>query len=382
MLRALAAKHEFTVFAVEFENPDPERIRWVRIPLSNRPLALLFITFRVLAPLLYWFHLARTRQRFDLVQMVESNLGFGSVSYSHFCHKSFLNNHWQQSQSGGLRGTLRWLDHRLHAWFEADTYRRVSHIVVPSRGLARELAQEFPFASQKIQVLPNAIDVERLSRPESFNRVAFRQRLGISPNDTAFLFAALGHFERKGLPTLLAAWARLDRPDAKLIVMGGENDLIKNYRERISGTPSEARVIFVGMQVETSPYFWASDAFAFPSHYETFSLVAYEAAAAKLPLIVPRLNGIEEIVRDGETGFVVEQNAASVESAVRRFLALPHTVKSQMGERAQMRVACFNEKNFVERWKAFYGRVFPETISADRSDELIEASPAARTGRW
>jgi hypothetical protein len=31
MLRGLCHEHEFTVFAVEFENPCPERIRWVRI---------------------------------------------------------------------------------------------------------------------------------------------------------------------------------------------------------------------------------------------------------------------------------------------------------------------------------------------------------------
>ena len=316
MLRALAAEHDFTVFAVEFDNPHPERIRWVRLPLTIRPLALLFVNFRLLAPVLYLFERMRSGRGFDLIQMVESNLGFGSVSYSHFCHRAYLKNHWDEVQSGGgLRAKLRWLDHTLHARFEARTYSRVKHILVPSQGLKRELAAEFPFAANKIEVLPNAIDVQRLRRPENFDRARMRQSLGIGDAETVFLFAALGHFERKGLPALIEAFRRLEAPNAHLLVMGGERDLIEKYRARIAGASCEHRVHFVGMQSDTGRFFWAADAFAFPSHYETFSLVAYEAAAAQLPLIVPPLNGIEEIVRDGETGFVVGQDVAGIESA-------------------------------------------------------------------
>ena len=355
MLRALASEHDFTVFAVEFDNPHPERIRWVRLPLTIRPLALLFVNFHLLAPLLYLIERLRTGRRFDLIQMVESNLGFGSVSYSHFCHRGYLKNHWDEAQTGGgLRARLRWLDHTLHAWFEAGTYRRVKHILVPSQGLKRELAQEFPFAANKIEVLPNAIDVERLRQPQDFDRPSLRRSLGIGDEDTVFLFAALGHFERKGLPALLEAFRRLEAADAHLIVMGGERDLIEKYRTRIAGAACENRVHFVGMQADTARFFWAADAFAFPSHYETFSLVAYEAAAARLPLLVPPLNGIEEIVRDGETGFVIGQDVTGLEAALHRFLALPHAERERMGERAQRRVAAYNEERFVERWRTFY----------------------------
>ncbi len=381
MLRALADEHQFTVFAVDFDNPRPDRIKWVRIPLSIRPLALLFINFRILAPLLYFFHLLRTRERFDLVQMVESNLGLGSVSYSHFCHQAYLRHHWKKSQSQGLRGALRWLDHRLHAWFESRTYARVDHILVPSRGLARELVQEFPGAQSKIRVLPNAIDVERLRRPKLFDRTAFRNSLGFRTEDTIFLFAALGHFERKGLPTLLSAFSRLSEPNAKLLVVGGEKDLIEKYRAQIANTEAEPKVCFVGMQAETSPYFWAADAFAFPSHYETFSLVAYEAAAAQLPLIVPRLNGIEEIMRDGETGFVVDQNVDRLTAALERFLALPRSRREQMGAEAQRQATAYNEQRFIQRWQEFYRQCFRPAVSEDNPEQLLEPASAEEIKR-
>jgi hypothetical protein len=49
MLEALCHEHEFTVFSAQFENPCPERIRWVRVPVVTRPQALLYVAFHLLA---------------------------------------------------------------------------------------------------------------------------------------------------------------------------------------------------------------------------------------------------------------------------------------------------------------------------------------------
>jgi len=104
MLKGLCQRHEFTVFSVEFENPCAERIRWVRVPAPTRPLALLFVAYHLLAPICYWAYCVRYRVRFDLLQMVESNLSFGDVSNSRFCHRAYLKYHWRESRPSGLRG--------------------------------------------------------------------------------------------------------------------------------------------------------------------------------------------------------------------------------------------------------------------------------------
>ena len=220
LLRALASEHQFTVFSVEFDNPDPERIEWVRIPAPMRPLALLFVVFHLLAPIYYAFYRLRTGKRFDLVQMVESNLSFGDVSYAHFCHTAYLKDHWKESQASGLRGIFRRLDHGLHAAMERFALRHARKIVVPSSGLAKELARAFPFTAQKIEVISNAVDVQELERPLSFDRNSFRSGRGFGTKDAVFLFAALGQFERKGLPLLLDALKEIHSEYTKLMVLG------------------------------------------------------------------------------------------------------------------------------------------------------------------
>lgn len=355
VLRALAAEHDFTVFSVQFDNPCPGRIQWIRVPAPLRPLPLLFVLYHLLAPLLYALHKLRARQEFDLVQMVESNLSFGDLAYTHFCHTSYLHNHWTETRTNGWRGFSNWLDHRLHALLEARIYRRVKQVLVPSTGLAKELMAEFPATKRKVRVLPNAVEVEALTAPRSFDRDAFRENIGISRSDVTFVFVALGHFERKGLPLLIEALARPGLETAKILVIGGAADLIEDYRARAAVHGVKERVVFAGMQSDVRPFLWAADAFVLASAYETFSLVTFEAAGAALPLITPLLHGIEDIARDGVTGYIVGRTVDEFVRAMRRFVELPIARRAEMGRQARLSALQFDEKSFVDNWRRFYG---------------------------
>ena len=88
---------------------------------------------------------------------------------------------------------------------EPRIYRRVPHIVVPSAGLARELGREYPGASEKLELVPNAIDADRMRAPADFDRQR-RRTLGFAADDFVLVFVALGQFERKGLPRLPGRW--------------------------------------------------------------------------------------------------------------------------------------------------------------------------------
>ena len=158
--------------------PRPHQVRARSGP--QRPLALLFVCFHVVAPLCYLLHRLRHRARFDLVQMVESNLCFGDISYAHFCHRAYYEDHRHKTGGSGLLYRLRVLDHLLHAWMEPWVFRTVKMIVVPSEGLARELKQRYPKAADKITILSNPVDVERMRRPADFDRESFRQKHGLA----------------------------------------------------------------------------------------------------------------------------------------------------------------------------------------------------------
>ena len=122
------------------------------------------MAYHLVAPLSYLLQLGWRGNSYDLVQVVESNLAFGDLSYVHFCYGAFLPKETARRRT--VRDWLRWLDHRLHA-------------------MARALA----------------VDLNRMRRSEGFDRRAVRSSLGL--DDADIVFAALGHFGRKGSPCSL-----------------------------------------------------------------------------------------------------------------------------------------------------------------------------------
>ena len=356
MLSALAAEHEFTVFAVEFENPCPDKIRFIRVPSPIRPMAALFVGYQVMALVCYLLYRIRGGPRFDYVQGLESNIAFGNILYSHFCHRMYLKEHWSKSGAKGIQGWLRWLDHQFHAWMENFTYPRAKQVVVPSRGLARELITEYPYIANKTTVVPNPINLQRLQMPEDFDRRTLRHGLGFDDTDLVALFVALGQFERKGLPLLLQALASPGMERVKLLVVGGEADLVARYGGEAKNQLGD-RVKFVGKQADVRPYLWSSDVFVFPSLYETFSLVTYEAAASGLPIVVSQLYGVEDLLVDGENGFQIATSVAGVRNGLERILTLSETERHAMGQRARLAASAVSTEHFVDAWRAFYLRL-------------------------
>jgi glycosyltransferase involved in cell wall biosynthesis len=362
ILEALSEDYQFTVFATRFENPRPERIRWVRVPAPPRPLVAQFLCYHLLAPLLYLAVRLKEGAAFDLVQAMENCVLRTDVAYVQFCHRAYLRRHWNESGAHGLRGWIRWLDHRVRALLEPSVYRRAGRIVVPSRGFAAEMVAEYPWLREKVVVVPNPIDVPRMRRPNGFDRDGFRARFGLRPDDVVLIFVALGQYERKGLPLLLDALNMISDPALRLLVVGGERDLVSHYREHVRRRGLAQRVVFVGMQGDVAPFLWAADAFAFPSAYETFSLVSFEAGAAGLPLLISPLHGIGEVLRDGENGFVLERTGAGVEAGLRRFLELSPDERQRMGECARHAVAAYSVPRFIAAWGGFYAEILGEPV--------------------
>lgn len=372
LLRSLSKEHRFTVFSVKFDNPDPETIAWIRVPSPTRPLALLFIVFHLLAPLLYIWYRLRTGEKFDLVQSVESNLCFGNIVYSHFSHTTYLRHH--TTPPHGLRGMLRWIDNWLHAHAERFCYPTAKVIVTPSMGLAEELMRDFPVAPQRVKVIANPIPVERMKRPEDFDRERFRQKFGFASSDFVLVFSALGHFERKGLPFLLESLETFSQVSTKLLVVGGESDLIAEYMRQADTRGLRDRIFFTGMQSDVRPFLWSGDAFILPSAYESFSLVTYEAAAAGLPILVPPLNGIRDLLQDGENGFSLNHSTLSITSALERIAKLSEEQRRAMGHNAQQSAGRFSEDCFADAWRDLYERLEDPLVA--KHELLKQQKPA------
>lgn len=232
-------------------------------------------------------------------------------------------------------------------------------IVVASQGLARELRQEYPFTAEKILVIPNPVDLARMQPPSGFDRAGVRRELGVHDDGLALVFVALGQYERKGLPLLLEALNQTRDERLKLVVVGGEQDLVALYRSRVARMGLGGQVVFTGMQRDVRPYLWSADAFALPSFYEVFPLVSLEAAAAGLPVMSTPLNGVEEFLRDGRNGILLERSAAGVAAGCERLLTLAAEERQAMGAESRRSVGVYSPENFAAAWRRLYESLEP-----------------------
>lgn len=378
-IQGLMPDHHVTVFADQCELAPNERLAWKRVAVPRKPLLLRYVAFQALVRLrvLAW-RLGGGRPA--LLQATQGQFVGADIVYAHFCHRAYLQGAWNKSGVTGLRRWARWFNHRFNAYTEARAVARASRVVVPSLGLARELAACYPGSGTKLVTIPNPVDIDRFRRPPGYDHGPVRAGLGLRGDACVFAFIALGDFSRKGLGLVIEALAALPQPlreRAQLLVVGGQAGEIDEFREFARRHQVEDKVRFAGLQSDVRPHLWCADAFVFPSTYETFSLVIHQAAAAGLPLVVSRgLYGVEDLVQDGVNGWAVARDVASVGVAMQTMLQLPDDERRRMADAARRSVQRCHPSAFVDSWRRLYAEMLGTATS-----HTVPATPAAGGGQ-
>lgn len=177
---------------------------------------------------------------------------------------------------------------------------RADRIVTPSRYL-RGIVSGWGIDPGRIRVVTNAVDPAKYPFPES--REAAQRELGL---EGRFVVTVARLTPWKGVDALIRCVPRV--PEGwKLLVVGDGPE-----KERLVSQAAAAgltqRVIFTGEvpQEKVPAYLRASDVFALYTGYEGLSHVLLEALLAGLPSVATRKGGNPEVIRDGETGLLVE----------------------------------------------------------------------------
>lgn len=179
------------------------------------------------------------------------------------------------------------------------------------------LARDFGVTAS---VVTNGVDAARFARPPHADGADFRRRVGAQDR---FLFLTVGGIEpRKGsleLVEALAAVRDVASPPPVLAVVGGHSFQDHGpYRDRALARARELGIeigrdlVILGTvpDQELRRWYWAADAFAFPSVKEGFGLVVLEALAAGLPVVATDIPVFRQYLTDGVTALLTEPGDA------------------------------------------------------------------------
>lgn len=209
-----------------------------------------------------------------------------------------------------------------------------------------------------------------------------RTRFGIGHDRVALLFVAgrlAGDGERKGLPQLMQAVAqvRTRRPELLLVIAGPHCDATA-LRSAV-GPDGEAWIGLGVVSTEDKPALYrAADLFALPSRAENMPNTVLEAMAAGLPVVATPVGAVAEMIRDGESGFIVPVgDVPALADRIEQLVSDP-ALRQRMGAQAAETAARNYDLAALERQLlAAYQRVGPIEVSEPTS-AAAGGAPRAR----
>ena len=176
-----------------------------------------------------------------------------------------------------------------------------SEVIVNSNYMKNELQRLFGLPYEKINVVPNGVNLNLFNGVE--RDYTFRRRFAMD-NEKIILFMGRLVYE-KGVQHLISAMPKIlnGYHDSKLVICG-KGGMLEELQAQANNLGISNKVYFAGYMSgkDVQKMYKAADIAVFPSTYEPFGIVALEAMLSENPVVVSDIGGLNEIVQHRENG--------------------------------------------------------------------------------
>jgi len=232
---------------------------------------------------------------------------------------------------------------------EKELAKDCHRIIAPSEREKEYLIHYYNASPELISVIPCGVNLD-LFRP--LEKEIARSHLSLD-GEVVILF--VGRIvPLKGIDKLLMAMPYLERRQRlRMIIIGGDEHC-QDEMERLKSLSQilqiDDLVTFQGLvKQEKLPYFYsAADLCVVPSYYESFGLVALESLACGTPVVATKVGSMENVIRFGETGYIVIDNAPQhIADKIAKLLSMSKT-KKEATSSIRRSVTQFSWSNIAE----------------------------------
>jgi len=182
---------------------------------------------------------------------------------------------------------------------------RITDKIITLTDIGRDEHLQFKIAElEKFRTIYSGVDWESFLRK---NSVLKQYRKNFNLQENQFIFGTVARLESiKGNEYLVGAMAEVIKkyPETKLLIVG-EGSLRNDLEKKSRSLNLEKYVIFTGHQTDAANFIHLMDVFVLASLNEGMGRVILEAMACRKPVIASRTGGIPELVKEGQTGLLV-----------------------------------------------------------------------------
>lgn len=223
-----------------------------------------------------------------------------------------------------LRGTANYaLVATVHNEFQrsANLMGLADQVIAISQAVAASMQQR-GVSAKKLRVVANGTLGSPRTRPLSEIEPLALQHPAIAT------VAGMSH--RKGITKLIDAFVQIadSLPTAHLYLVGDGPDRAE-FEHQAKASPFAARIHFEGFQAEPQRYLLATDVFVLASYREPFGLVLSEAREAGCAIVASNIDGIPEVLEQGQAGLLVPPgDETALANALSQLLTHPEELQA------------------------------------------------------
>jgi glycosyltransferase involved in cell wall biosynthesis len=235
-------------------------------------------------------------------------------------------------------------------------YGSATHVACISRRTASDLERLLGIAGERVEVVPQGIDVRRWSDAEPTVDAAHRAELGVGARPY-LVYAGYCDY-RKNVDGMLAALARARRSvDLELVWAGHLDSRVRQVHGLIERYDLRGHVRLLDFVPDSHmpALFRGALAHLFLSRLEGFGLSVAEAMAAGCPVIVARDSGADEVAGDAALVVDADDVAAAADCIVR--LTRERALAEALVARGKARVGAFERTRMALDYVAIYRRM-------------------------
>jgi N-acetyl-alpha-D-glucosaminyl L-malate synthase BshA len=178
---------------------------------------------------------------------------------------------------------------------------RSQGLTAVSRYLRDETVRGFGVPEERIEVIPNFVDVKLYHRDK---KPCYRS--AFASEGEKVLMHVSNFRPVKRVNDVVEVFARVRKQLPCKLVMVGDGPERPRALERAEELGVADAVIFLGKHVSVDELLACADLFLLPSESESFGLAALEGMACGAPVVATRVGGLPEVVPDGEAGFLMD----------------------------------------------------------------------------
>ncbi|UOK43755.1 MULTISPECIES: glycosyltransferase [Flavobacterium] len=175
-----------------------------------------------------------------------------------------------------------------------------------SRASTDYLENVLRIGNEKIQLIENGVALPKVENKSETKLI--KERLNLNGKIVIGSVGRMLNDNTKRFSDLIKAFALLVKVDQNVhLILIGDGPEKWHYENIVKELGLEGFVSFEGYQKDVSKYYYVMDIFSLVSAHESFGLVLAEAMLHKLPVVATRVGGMQFIVDDSQTGFLVEK---------------------------------------------------------------------------